>query len=62
VGKESDIYIVANGEHEQLAMKLHRLGRASFRTIRRTETTTAVGSTCPGCTWRRSPQRRSTPT
>lgn len=35
VGKESDIYIVANGEHEQLAMKLHRLGRASFRTIKK---------------------------
>lgn len=35
VGKESDIYIVANAEHEQLALKLHRLGRASFRSIKK---------------------------
>eukprot|EP00038_Savillea_parva_P006459 m.163918 g.163918 ORF g.163918 m.163918 type:complete len:516 (+) comp12357_c0_seq1:152-1699(+) len=35
VGKESDIYIVANSEEEQLAMKLHRLGRSSFRTIKK---------------------------
>ena len=27
VGKESDIYIVANNEGEQLALKLHRLGQ-----------------------------------
>lgn len=34
VGKESDIYIVANGEEEQLALKLHRLGRTSFRNLK----------------------------
>ncbi|XP_078618759.1 serine/threonine-protein kinase RIO2-like [Branchiostoma floridae x Branchiostoma japonicum] len=34
VGKESDIYIVANEEGEQLVMKLHRLGRQSFRAIK----------------------------
>uniref|UniRef100_A0A8C4Q3J3 non-specific serine/threonine protein kinase n=1 Tax=Eptatretus burgeri TaxID=7764 RepID=A0A8C4Q3J3_EPTBU len=34
VGKESDIYIVANGEGTQLALKLHRLGRTSFRNLR----------------------------
>ncbi|XP_030226667.1 serine/threonine-protein kinase RIO2 [Gadus morhua] len=34
VGKESDIYIVANPEGEQYAMKLHRLGRTSFRNIK----------------------------
>eukprot|EP00041_Stephanoeca_diplocostata_P011256 m.183187 g.183187 ORF g.183187 m.183187 type:complete len:599 (+) comp18476_c0_seq1:194-1990(+) len=35
VGKESDIYIVANGEGTQLALKLHRLGRSSFRSIKK---------------------------
>lgn len=34
VGKESDIYIVANAEGEQFALKLHRLGRTSFRNLR----------------------------
>ncbi|XP_059406291.1 serine/threonine-protein kinase RIO2-like [Carassius carassius] len=34
VGKESDIYIVANAEGEQFAMKLHRLGRTSFRNLK----------------------------
>ncbi|XP_069481552.1 serine/threonine-protein kinase RIO2 [Ambystoma mexicanum] len=34
VGKESDIYIVANDEEEQLALKLHRLGRTSFRNLK----------------------------
>ncbi|XP_077988855.1 serine/threonine-protein kinase RIO2-like isoform X2 [Glandiceps talaboti] len=33
-GKESDIYIVANDEDEQLVMKLQRLGRTSFRKIK----------------------------
>jgi len=36
VGKESDVYIVANEEGEQYAMKLHRLGRTSFRNIKKT--------------------------
>ncbi|RUP47935.1 hypothetical protein BC936DRAFT_145156 [Jimgerdemannia flammicorona] len=34
VGKESDIYIVANEEDQQLVLKLQRLGRVSFRTIK----------------------------
>lgn len=34
VGKESDIYIVADEEHKQLCMKLHRLGRTSFRKLK----------------------------
>ncbi|XP_065262340.1 serine/threonine-protein kinase RIO2 isoform X2 [Emys orbicularis] len=34
VGKESDIYIVANEEEQQLALKLHRLGRTSFRNLK----------------------------
>jgi len=34
VGKESDVYIVANEEGTQYAMKLHRLGRTSFRKIK----------------------------
>ncbi|KAI9350783.1 serine/threonine-protein kinase RIO2-like protein [Obelidium mucronatum] len=34
VGKESDIIIVANEEQEQRVLKIHRLGRVSFRTIK----------------------------
>ncbi|KAJ3767003.1 RIO1 family-domain-containing protein [Lentinula raphanica] len=34
VGKESDIYIVANNEGVEMVLKLHRLGRISFRTIK----------------------------
>ncbi|XP_057312012.1 uncharacterized protein LOC130650057 [Hydractinia symbiolongicarpus] len=34
VGKESDIYIVADEESTQYAMKLHRLGRTSFRKVK----------------------------
>ncbi|XP_067927961.1 serine/threonine-protein kinase RIO2-like [Watersipora subatra] len=34
VGKESDIYVVANSEEAQLVLKLHRLGRTSFRQIK----------------------------
>lgn len=34
VGKESDIYIVAGPNGEQYAMKLHRLGRTSFRNLK----------------------------
>ncbi|KAJ8326428.1 Serine/threonine-protein kinase rio2 [Batrachochytrium dendrobatidis] len=34
VGKESDIYIVANEEGEQRVLKIQRLGRTSFRTIK----------------------------
>ncbi|KYR01968.1 putative protein serine/threonine kinase [Tieghemostelium lacteum] len=34
VGKESDIYIVANDDNEEFVLKLHRLGRTSFKTIK----------------------------
>ncbi|KZW02603.1 RIO1-domain-containing protein [Exidia glandulosa HHB12029] len=34
VGKESDIYVVANEEGTQCVLKLHRLGRISFRSIK----------------------------
>ncbi|NXS52882.1 RIOK2 kinase, partial [Brachypteracias leptosomus] len=34
VGKESVIYIVANEEEQQFALKLHRLGKTSFRSLR----------------------------
>ncbi|KAH6574658.1 hypothetical protein BASA62_002368 [Batrachochytrium salamandrivorans] len=34
VGKESDIYIVANEEGDQRVIKIQRLGRTSFRTIK----------------------------
>uniref|UniRef100_A0A3B4GSA7 Serine/threonine-protein kinase RIO2 n=1 Tax=Pundamilia nyererei TaxID=303518 RepID=A0A3B4GSA7_9CICH len=34
VGKESDIYIVASPSGEQYALKLHRLGRTSFRNLK----------------------------
>lgn len=34
VGKESDIYVVTNSEDKQMALKLHRLGRVSFRSIK----------------------------
>ncbi|CAI7925296.1 unnamed protein product, partial [Closterium sp. NIES-53] len=34
VGKESDIYEVEGAEGEVLVMKLHRLGRTSFRNVK----------------------------
>lgn len=34
VGKESDVYVVANESGQQSILKLHRLGRTSFRTIK----------------------------
>ncbi|KAJ8469439.1 hypothetical protein ONZ45_g16884 [Pleurotus djamor] len=34
VGKESDIHIVADSEGKEMVLKLHRLGRISFRTIK----------------------------
>jgi RIO kinase 2 len=34
VGKESDIYIAANDADDQIVMKLHRLGRTSFRQLK----------------------------
>ena len=34
VGKESDIYVCASKTDRQLVLKLHRLGRISFRTVK----------------------------
>jgi RIO kinase 2 len=34
VGKESDIYVCASEEGRQLVLKIHRLGRISFRTVK----------------------------
>ena len=34
VGKESDIYVVADSSGKQLILKIHRLGRISFRSIK----------------------------
>ncbi|KAG2159934.1 RIO1 family-domain-containing protein [Suillus bovinus] len=34
VGKEADVYLVADAEGNQLVLKLHRLGRISFRAIK----------------------------
>ena len=34
VGKESDIYICADGEGAEMCLKLHRLGRTCFRAIK----------------------------
>ncbi|KAF2736140.1 RIO1-domain-containing protein [Polyplosphaeria fusca] len=34
VGKESDIYVCADASGTQLVLKLHRLGRISFRTVK----------------------------
>eukprot|EP01133_Synstelium_polycarpum_P007040 gene7040-8186_t len=34
VGKESDIYVVANDNNEEMILKIHRLGRVSFKTIK----------------------------
>ncbi|KZT61037.1 RIO1-domain-containing protein [Calocera cornea HHB12733] len=34
VGKEADVYVVANDEGESMVLKLHRLGRISFRSIK----------------------------
>ncbi|GAA5895643.1 protein kinase RIO2 [Sporobolomyces salmoneus] len=33
-GKESDIYVVADNDQQQMVMKIHRLGRMSFRAIK----------------------------
>lgn len=34
VGKESDIFVVASPTGQQLVLKIHRLGRISFRTVK----------------------------
>jgi len=35
VGKESDVYIAANPQGKQLVLKIHRLGRTSFRDVKK---------------------------
>ncbi|KAJ1951809.1 Serine/threonine-protein kinase rio2, partial [Dipsacomyces acuminosporus] len=35
VGKESDIFVVAGEDEEQVVLKVHRLGRQSFRNVKR---------------------------
>jgi len=35
VGKESDVYLVSDEDGKEMVMKLHRLGRTSFRTIKK---------------------------
>ena len=44
VGKESDIYLVQNEEGENLALKLQRLGRVSFRAIKQVESILLLNS------------------
>ena len=39
VGKESDIYLVNDDEGREFCLKVHRLGRTSFRAIKKRETT-----------------------
>lgn len=34
-GKESDVYLAANSEGKQVVLKLHRLGRTSFRAVKK---------------------------
>jgi len=34
VGKEADVYVVGDEEEKQLCLKIHRLGRTSFRKIK----------------------------
>ncbi|KIV99571.1 uncharacterized protein PV09_08749 [Verruconis gallopava] len=34
VGKESDIYVVASSSGRRMVLKIHRLGRVSFRTVK----------------------------
>jgi RIO kinase 2 len=34
VGKESDVFLVQNQDGQELVLKLHRLGRTSFRQIK----------------------------
>eukprot|EP01061_Rhynchopus_euleeides_P018425 TRINITY_DN304_c1_g1_i1.p2 TRINITY_DN304_c1_g1~~TRINITY_DN304_c1_g1_i1.p2 ORF type:complete len:518 (+),score=249.33 TRINITY_DN304_c1_g1_i1:78-1631(+) len=35
VGKESDVFVVANEDDREMVMKLQRLGRTSFRTVKK---------------------------
>lgn len=35
VGKESDVHVCENGIHKPVILKIHRLGRISFRTVKK---------------------------
>ena len=35
VGKEADVFLVVDNEGREHAIKIHRLGRTSFRSVRR---------------------------
>lgn len=58
VGKESDIFVVRNADETEFALKLHRLGRRSFRNIVkvRLRTTSALVAMYPR--WFIGPQKR----
>ena len=44
VGKESDIFTVITPEHEEVCIKLHRLGRTCFRTVKNNRDYMKAGS------------------
>lgn len=44
VGKESDVYIAASPEGKQLVLKFHRLGRTSFRDVKKKRDYFAINS------------------
>lgn len=50
VGKESDVYIAASPEGKQLVLKLHRLGRTSFRDVKKKRDYFAINSMKSGKT------------
>lgn len=47
VGKESDIFVVQNDDGQELALKLHRLGRVSFRNIKAVSCARKRALPCP---------------
>lgn len=46
VGKESDVFLCMNDEGREMIIKLHRLGRVSFRSIKNNRDYLKV---CAGC-------------
>lgn len=50
VGKESDVYIAASPEGKQLVLKFHRLGRTSFRDVKKKRDYFAINSMRTGRT------------
>ena len=50
VGKESDVYIAASPEGKQLVLKFHRLGRTSFRDVKKKRDYFAINSIRSGRT------------